>query len=56
MTKEHFKNVYIHARVSCDLATAAKLYAEENDRTLSWVIRKALEEFLQKKGYPVPSS
>jgi len=56
MTKEHFKNVYIHARVSHDLATAAQLYATEDDRTVSWVIRKALEEFLQKKGYPVRAS
>ena len=51
-----YTSTYLHARVPQDLATAAKLYAEEDDRTLSWIIRKALEEFLQKKGYSVPSS
>ena len=56
MTKQHFQNTYLHARVPTNLATAAKLYATEDDRSVSWVIRKALEEFLQKKGYPSDAS
>ena len=56
MAKEHFKNVYIHARVPQDLAAAAKLCATDDDRSVSYVIRKALEEYLQKKGYPSGAS
>ena len=50
------KTKYVHARIPPDLLKAAQTYAKEDDRTLSWIIRKALEEFLQKKGYPVRAS
>ena len=48
--------IYIHARVSRQLAAAAKLAAEDDKTYLSSIIRQALEEFLQKKGYPTRAS
>ena len=49
MTKT--SNVYIHARVSATTAAAIKQAAADDDRSDSWIIRKALEEFLQTRGY-----
>ena len=49
MTKK--QNVYIHARVTQATAAAIKQAAADDDRSDSWIIRKALEEFLQTRGY-----
>ncbi len=52
MTKPKLKdNVYIHARVSKTVASSLQKYGEDHDRSVSYVIRKALEEFLQARGY-----
>ena len=44
-------NLYIHSRVTQTLAASLKDHAEKNDRSLSYVIRQALEEYLQARGY-----
>ena len=44
-------NTYIHARVTQATAAAIKQAAADDDRTDSYIIRKALEEFLQARGY-----
>jgi hypothetical protein len=44
-------NVYVHARVSENLATTAKRAAKDNDQNFSQLFRAALEEYLQKRGY-----
>ena len=49
MTKS--KTQYVHARLAPELLEAAKAYAKEDDRTLSFVFRKALDSFLRDRGY-----
>ena len=49
MTKS--TNLYIHCRVTQTLAASLKDHAKKNDRSLSYVIRQALEEYLQARGY-----
>ena len=44
------QSTYIHCRVNEQVATAAKLAATKEDRSLSYIIRAALEEYLQKRG------
>jgi hypothetical protein len=44
-------NLYVHARVSKQLADAAKLAAQEANINFSEVFRAALEEYLQSRGY-----
>ena len=44
-------NVYIHARVSKTVAASLKQMATDDDRNVSYVIRAALEEYLQSRGY-----
>ena len=44
-------NTYIHARVSQTIASSLRQYGEEHDRSVSYVIRSALEEYLQSRGY-----
>ena len=44
-------NTYIHARVSATTAAAIKQAAVDDDRNNSYIIRKALEEYLQSRGY-----
>ena len=52
MTKPKLKNnTYIHARVSQTIATSLQKYGEDHDRSVSYVIRSALEEYLQSRGY-----
>ena len=48
-TKEP-SNYTIHVRIPNDLATATKIYAEDQDRTLSYVVRQALQQYLAKHG------
>jgi len=43
--------VPIHVRVPKTLVTAAKLAAEEDDRTFSYIVRKALETYLKDSGH-----
>lgn len=38
---------YIHARISDDLLADLKRYSEKEDRSMSYIIRKSLEKFLQ---------
>ena len=45
------KTKYVHARIPPDLLKAAQTYAQEDDRTISFVFRKALETFLRDRGY-----
>jgi antitoxin component of RelBE/YafQ-DinJ toxin-antitoxin module len=49
-------NVYVHARVSKQLSTAAKLAAAEANINFSEVFRTALEEYLQARGYLTPDA
>ena len=52
MTKTTPKNnTYIHARVSQTVASSLQKYGEDHDRSVSYVIRSALEEYLQSRGY-----
>ena len=52
MTKPTPKdNVYIHARVSKTVAASLKQMATDDDHNVSYVIRAALEEYLQSRGY-----
>ncbi len=53
MTKPNkFKNnTYVHVRVSQTVASSLQKYGEDHDRSASYVTRKALEEFLQARGY-----
>ena len=52
MTKPTPKdNTYIHARVSKTVAASLKQMAEDDDRNVSYIIRAALEEYLQSHGY-----
>jgi predicted transcriptional regulator len=51
MPKPKTNNTYIHCRVSQTTAAALKKAAADDDRSDSWIIRKALEEFLQARGY-----
>ena len=52
MPKPKLKNnTYIHARVSQTVASSLKKYGEDHDRNVSYVIRAALEEYLQSRGY-----
>ena len=44
-------NTYIHARVSKTVAASLKQMATDDDRNVSYVIRAALEEYLQSRGY-----
>ena len=45
------KNTYVHCRVSQTTAAAIKQAAVDDDRNDSYIIRKALEEYLQSRGY-----
>jgi hypothetical protein len=49
-------NLYVHARVSKQLASAAKLAAQEANINFSEVFRQALEEYLQNRGYLTANS
>ena len=44
-------NLYIHCRVTQTLAASLKDAADKNDCSLSYVIRQALAEYLQARGY-----
>ena len=55
MSRFKTNNTYIHARVTQATATAIKQAAADDDRSDSYIIRKALEEYLQSRGYsPAP--
>ena len=52
MTKPKPKdNTYIHARVSKTVAASLKQASADKNQNLSYVIRAALEEYLQSRGY-----
>jgi len=52
MTKPKLKdNVYIHARVSKTVAASLKQASADTNKNVSYVIRAALEEYLQSRGY-----
>jgi uncharacterized protein (DUF1778 family) len=51
MPKPKTNNTYIHARVSQATAAAIKQAAADDDCNVSYVIRAALEEYLQSRGY-----
>ena len=51
MTKSKSTNTYIHARVSQATAAAIKQAAADDDRSDSYIIRAALKEFLEARGY-----
>lgn len=40
-----------HVSLPNDLVERLKKYQEDEDRNRSWVIQKALDEFLKKRGY-----
>ena len=44
-------HTYIHCRVPQAIATGLQQAAAEDDRTLSYIMRKAFEEYLQAHGY-----
>ena len=52
MTKPKTTNLYIHARQS-SLASTIQQAAADDERSESSIIRCALEEFLQARGYNV---
>ena len=51
MSRPKTNNTYIHARVSQTTAAAIKQAAADDDRSDSYIIRAALEEYLQSRGY-----
>jgi hypothetical protein len=51
MTKPKTTNTYIHARVSQTTAAAIKQAAADDNRSDSYIIRAALNEYLQARGY-----
>ena len=51
MTKPKSTNIYIHARVTQATAAAIKQAANDDDRSDSYIIRAALNEYLQSRGY-----
>ena len=52
MTKPKLKNnTYIHARVSKTVAASLKQASADKNQNLSYIIRAALEEYLQSRGY-----
>ncbi len=40
-----------HVSLQNDLVERLKKYQQDEDRNRSWVIQKALDEFLKKRGY-----
>lgn len=40
-----------HVSLPNDLVERLKKYQEDEDRNRSWVIQRALDEFLKKRGY-----
>lgn len=40
-----------HVSLPNDLVERLEKYQKDEDRNRSWVIQKALDEFLKKKGY-----
>ena len=51
MPKPKTTNTYVHCRVSQTIASSLQKYGEDHDRSVSYVIRSALEEYLQSRGY-----
>ena len=51
MPKPKTTNTYIHCRVSQATAAAVKQAAADDDQSDSYIIRAALEEYLQSRGY-----
>ena len=51
MPKPKTTNTYIHCRVSQATAAAIKQAAANDDCSDSYIIRAALEEYLQARGY-----
>ena len=51
MTKPKSTNVYIHSRVPKTVLAAVHQLAEDDDRTVSSIIRCALKEYLDSRGY-----
>ena len=44
-------NLYIHCRVTQAIATSLQDCADKDERSLSYVIRAALKDYLQARGY-----
>ena len=51
MTKPKTTNTYIHARVTQATASAIQQAAKDQDVNASVIMRQALEEYLQARGY-----
>ena len=51
MTKSKSTNVYIHSRAPEAVLAAVHQLAEDDDRTVSSIIRVALKEYLHSRGY-----
>ena len=51
MTKSKSTNVYIHSRVPETVLAAVHQLAEDDDCTLSSIVRCALKEYLDSRGY-----
>ena len=51
MTKSKSTNVYIHSRVPEAVLAAVHQLAEDEDRSLSSIIRVSLKEYLHSRGY-----
>lgn len=51
MTKPKSTNVYIHSRVPEAVLAAVHQLAEDDDRSLSSIVRCALKEYLDSRGY-----
>ena len=51
MSRPKTNNTYIHARVTQATAAAIKQAAADDDCPDSYIIRAALEEYLQSRGY-----
>jgi len=45
-------SVPIHVRLPETLYSAAKLKAKEDDRTISYIVRQALQAYLDPDNYP----
>lgn len=45
--------VTVSGRVSDELAARLNVYMERHDRAMGWVLRKALEELLDREGIVV---
>ena len=51
MPRSKTTNTYIHCRVSQAISSGLQQAAKDDDRTVSYIMRQAFEEYLESRGY-----